>query len=180
MEFSGREEEGDGGLAVFPGWWPDIEREKEMRVKGGGARTMRRGGEVLRGLGDFPADKWERRRRLLLLASGLGAILIYISGLSTPYGSYHLSGEDLEALQSLQSGFQKCVSANGLGLQASKVAGTIVGCATGNTVEQHHALTKEYIDALPNGWEDYAWRRINKGILLNRCENIELLHGEAF
>ncbi|KAE9453588.1 hypothetical protein C3L33_14489, partial [Rhododendron williamsianum] len=32
-------------------------------------------------------------------------------------------------------------------------------------------LTKEFIDALPNGWEDYAWRRINKGILLNRCEN---------
>jgi hypothetical protein len=27
-------------------------------------------------------------------------------------------------------------------------------------------LTKEYIDALPNGWEEYAWRRINKGILL--------------
>lgn len=32
-------------------------------------------------------------------------------------------------------------------------------------------LTREYIDALPNGWEDYAWRRINKGISLNRCEN---------
>ncbi|XP_058195674.1 sialyltransferase-like protein 2 isoform X2 [Rhododendron vialii] len=32
-------------------------------------------------------------------------------------------------------------------------------------------LTKEFIDALPNGWEDYAWRRINKGIMLNRCEN---------
>lgn len=27
-------------------------------------------------------------------------------------------------------------------------------------------LTREYIDALPNGWEDYAWRRINKGVLL--------------
>lgn len=27
-------------------------------------------------------------------------------------------------------------------------------------------LTKEFIDALPNGWTDYAWRRINKGILL--------------
>jgi hypothetical protein len=27
-------------------------------------------------------------------------------------------------------------------------------------------LTKEYIDALPNGWEEYAWRRINKGNLL--------------
>ncbi|ONK74195.1 uncharacterized protein A4U43_C03F3780 [Asparagus officinalis] len=32
-------------------------------------------------------------------------------------------------------------------------------------------LTKEFIDALPNGWEDYAWRRINKGVQLNRCEN---------
>ncbi|CAI0548069.1 unnamed protein product [Linum tenue] len=32
-------------------------------------------------------------------------------------------------------------------------------------------LTKEFIDALPNGWEDYAWRRINKGIQLNRCQN---------
>nr|TKR68787.1 hypothetical protein D5086_0000307270 [Populus alba] len=30
---------------------------------------------------------------------------------------------------------------------------------------------REFIDALPNGWEDYAWRRINKGVLLNRCEN---------
>lgn len=53
------------------------------------------------------------------LASGLGAILIYIIGVATPYGSYHLSDEDLEALHSLQSGFQKCVSANGLGLQAA-------------------------------------------------------------
>jgi hypothetical protein len=35
-------------------------------------------------------------------------------------------------------------------------------------------LTKEYIDALPNGWEDYAWRRINKGIQLNRCQNKSL------
>ncbi|CAO2041319.1 unnamed protein product [Urochloa humidicola] len=32
-------------------------------------------------------------------------------------------------------------------------------------------LTKEYIDALPNGWEEYAWRRINKGVLLNNCQN---------
>nr|CAN64473.1 hypothetical protein VITISV_001623 [Vitis vinifera] len=32
-------------------------------------------------------------------------------------------------------------------------------------------LTKEFIDALPNGWTDYAWRRINKGILLNNCKN---------
>lgn len=32
-------------------------------------------------------------------------------------------------------------------------------------------LTKEFIDSLPNGWEEYAWRRINKGINLNRCQN---------
>ncbi|CAN6451044.1 unnamed protein product [Victoria cruziana] len=32
-------------------------------------------------------------------------------------------------------------------------------------------LTKEFIDTFPNGWEEYAWRRINKGILLNKCEN---------
>ncbi|XP_012852840.1 PREDICTED: CMP-N-acetylneuraminate-beta-galactosamide-alpha-2,3-sialyltransferase 2 isoform X2 [Erythranthe guttata] len=32
-------------------------------------------------------------------------------------------------------------------------------------------LTREFIDALPNGWEEYAWQRINKGINLNRCEN---------
>lgn len=32
-------------------------------------------------------------------------------------------------------------------------------------------LTREFIDALPNGWEEYAWRRINKGVLLNQCEN---------
>lgn len=32
-------------------------------------------------------------------------------------------------------------------------------------------LTREYIDALAHGWEEYAWRRINKGILLNNCQN---------
>ncbi|XP_054804645.1 sialyltransferase-like protein 2 isoform X2 [Prosopis cineraria] len=32
-------------------------------------------------------------------------------------------------------------------------------------------LTKEFIDSLPNGWEEYAWQRINKGALLNHCEN---------
>ncbi|XP_073062762.1 sialyltransferase-like protein 2 isoform X1 [Primulina eburnea] len=32
-------------------------------------------------------------------------------------------------------------------------------------------LTREFIDALPNGWEEYAWQRINKGVLLNRCKN---------
>lgn len=35
-------------------------------------------------------------------------------------------------------------------------------------------LTKEYIDALPTGWHDYAWKRINKGILLKNCENKSL------
>ncbi|KAK9748266.1 hypothetical protein RND81_02G046400 [Saponaria officinalis] len=35
-------------------------------------------------------------------------------------------------------------------------------------------LTKEYIDALPNGWEEYAWKRINKGIQLNNCRNKSL------
>ncbi|XP_074278386.1 sialyltransferase-like protein 2 [Silene latifolia] len=35
-------------------------------------------------------------------------------------------------------------------------------------------LTREYIDALPNGWEDYAWKRINKGIQLNHCQNKSL------
>ncbi|KAL0729880.1 hypothetical protein Bca4012_025973 [Brassica carinata] len=128
-----------------------------------------------------------------------------------------LSDEDLEALQSLQSGFQKCVSANGLGLQAAtgrdycKVSinfpkdtipkwkdpksGEVEGlsyefdlCEAVATWEQlwvdwelvdqvrnsSTILTKEYIDALPNGWEDYAWRRINKGIQLNRCQNKSL------
>ncbi|KAK4264558.1 hypothetical protein QN277_025717 [Acacia crassicarpa] len=32
-------------------------------------------------------------------------------------------------------------------------------------------LTKEFIDSLPNGWEEYAWQRINKGVLLNHCVN---------
>lgn len=35
-------------------------------------------------------------------------------------------------------------------------------------------LTREYIDALPNGWQTYAWKRINKGILLNNCEKKSL------
>ncbi|GAB4845785.1 Sialyltransferase-like protein 2 [Ancistrocladus abbreviatus] len=35
-------------------------------------------------------------------------------------------------------------------------------------------LTREFIDALPNGWEDYAWKRINKGIQLNNCKNKSL------
>lgn len=35
-------------------------------------------------------------------------------------------------------------------------------------------LTREYIDALPNGWHDYAWRRINKGSLLYELTHITI------
>nr|GMD34465.1 sialyltransferase-like protein 2 [Ipomoea batatas] len=138
------------------------------------------------------------------LASGLAAILIYITGLSNFNSTLRLSDKDLEALQSLQSSFQKCVNANGLGLQAvtggnycevtlkfpSKTVpkwkdpktGELEGlsyelnlCEAVATWEQVRnsttVLTREYIDNLPNGWEDYAWKRINKGIQLNRCEN---------
>ncbi|KAF3438517.1 hypothetical protein FNV43_RR21279 [Rhamnella rubrinervis] len=138
------------------------------------------------------------------LASGFVAIFIYITGVSNLYERRSLSDEDLEALQTLLSGFQKCVSANGLGLQATsgsdycKVTmrfpsdtipkwkdpktGELEGlsfdfnlCEAVATWEQVRnsttILTREFIDALPNGWEDYAWRRINKGTLLNRCEN---------
>ncbi|XP_073391119.1 sialyltransferase-like protein 2 isoform X2 [Physcomitrium patens] len=34
-------------------------------------------------------------------------------------------------------------------------------------------LTREYIDGLPNGWRDYAWKRINKGYR-SMCSNITL------
>ncbi|XP_060670036.1 sialyltransferase-like protein 2 isoform X2 [Ziziphus jujuba] len=134
---------------------------------------------------------------LVALASGFIAIVIYITGVSNLY-------EDLGALQTLLSGFQKCVNANGLGLQAisgddyCKVTlrfprdtipkwkdpktGELEGltfdfnlCEAVATWEQVRnsttVLTREFIDALPNGWEDYAWRRINKGILLNNCMN---------
>lgn len=141
---------------------------------------------------------------VLALASGFAAILIYINGVSYLYGNYQLSDEDYEALQSLQSSFQKCVSANGLGLQAvggedyclvtmrfpqetipkwkDPKTGELEGlsyefnlCEAVATWEQVRnsttILTREYIDGLPNGWEEYAWRRINKGILLNSCAN---------
>ncbi|XP_038894542.1 sialyltransferase-like protein 2 isoform X1 [Benincasa hispida] len=141
---------------------------------------------------------------VLALASGFAAILIYINGVSNLYGNYQLSDEDFEALQSLQSNFQKCVSANGLGLQAEggqdyclvtmrfpqdtipkwkdPKTGDLEGlsyefnlCEAVAIWEQVRnsttILTREYIDSLPNGWEEYAWRRINKGVLLNRCEN---------
>uniref|UniRef100_A0A7N2MKZ0 Sialyltransferase-like protein 2 n=1 Tax=Quercus lobata TaxID=97700 RepID=A0A7N2MKZ0_QUELO len=159
---------------------------------------------------------------LLALASGLTAILIYITGVSNLYNSQPLDEEDFQALKALQTHFHKCVSANGLGLQAlsgedyCKVTikfpsdtipkwkdpktGELEGlsfdfdlCEAVATWEQDvlvcftvdllyselitqvrnssTILTKEFIDALPNGWEDYAWRRINKGVLLNHCKN---------
>ncbi|KAF5957268.1 hypothetical protein HYC85_004493 [Camellia sinensis] len=141
---------------------------------------------------------------IVSLTSGFAAILIYITGVSKLYGTRQLSDEDIEALQSLQGSFQKCVSSNGLGIQAvsgtdfceitlqfpsdtdSKWRDPKTGepeglsfsfnlCEAVATWEQVRnsttILTKEFIDALPNGWEDYAWQRINKGILLNRCEN---------
>lgn len=143
---------------------------------------------------------------LLALASGFAAIWIYITGLSEPsvYLSYHLTDEEAESLLSLHNSFQKCVSANGLGLKAassSDYCQTTISfpsdtipkwkdpktgelealsfdfnlCEAVATWEQVRnsttILTKEFIDSLPNGWEEYAWRRINKGIQLNRCEN---------
>ncbi|XP_077227167.1 sialyltransferase-like protein 2 isoform X2 [Tasmannia lanceolata] len=144
---------------------------------------------------------------LVALTSGLAAILIYIAGVSNFYGTIRVSDDDLSALLSLQSGFKKCVSANGLGLQAlsgrdycevtiqfpsdtvpkwrDPKSGELEGlsfdfnlCEAVATWEQVRnsttILTKEFIDALPNGWEDYAWRRINKGILLNNCMNKRL------
>ncbi|KAJ9567919.1 hypothetical protein OSB04_003885 [Centaurea solstitialis] len=141
---------------------------------------------------------------IIALASGFAAILIYITGVSNLNGTLNISDEEVEALQSLQSGFEKCVRANGLGLEAisdrdyCKVTlqfpsdtipkwkdpktGNLEGlsfefnlCEAVATWEQVRnsttILTKEFIDALPNGWEDYAWRRINKGIHLNNCAN---------
>ncbi|XP_035544932.1 sialyltransferase-like protein 2 isoform X2 [Juglans regia] len=144
---------------------------------------------------------------LVSLASGLAAIFVYLTGVTHLHESYWPSNEDLEALRSLQSDFQKCVRANGLGLQAASgkdycqvkinfpsdtipkwrdpKTGELEGlsfdfnlCETVATWEQVRnsttILTKEFIDALPNGWEEYAWHRINKGILLNHCENKSL------
>lgn len=54
---------------------------------------------------------------LVALASGIGALLVYITGVSNFDGPLRLSSDDLEALRSLQTHFHKCVSANGLGLQ---------------------------------------------------------------
>ncbi|KAF8025104.1 hypothetical protein BT93_F2066 [Corymbia citriodora subsp. variegata] len=140
----------------------------------------------------------------LALASGLVALCIYITGVSNLYDGYRLSDDDLDALRSLQGQFQKCVKANGLGLEAvggksicevtmsfppdtvskwkDPKSGELEGlsfdfnlCEAVATWEQVRnsttILTREFLDALPNGWEDYAWQRINKGIQLNRCEN---------
>nr|CAB3445326.1 unnamed protein product [Digitaria exilis] len=124
--------------------------------------------------------------------SGVTAILIYLSGLSS-YGSARLSEADLEALAALQGRFSKCVDANGLGLKAvsrgedycqvviqypsntvSKWTDPSTGEAEGLSFEFNlceavasweqvrnstTVLTKEYIDALPNGWEE------------NKCQN---------
>ncbi|KAL3737065.1 hypothetical protein ACJRO7_025914 [Eucalyptus globulus] len=141
---------------------------------------------------------------LLALVSGFVALCIYIAGVSNLYDGYRLSDDDLDALRALQGQFQKCVKANGLGLEAvggksvcdvtmsfppdtvskwrDPTSGEPEGlsfdfdlCEAVATWEQVRnsttILTREFLDALPNGWEDYAWRRINKGIQLNRCEN---------
>ncbi|XP_020994364.1 sialyltransferase-like protein 2 isoform X1 [Arachis duranensis] len=147
---------------------------------------------------------------MLALICGFAAISIYITGISQfsvcMYVSrrYQLTDEDTEALLSLHDTFEKCVSANGLGLKAAKGSdycqttitfprdtipkwkdpktGELEAlsfdfnlCEAVATWEQVRnsttILTKEFIDSLPNGWEEYAWRRINKGILLNRCQN---------
>ncbi|WOL17605.1 sialyltransferase-like protein 2 [Canna indica] len=141
---------------------------------------------------------------LVALASGVAAILIYIIGLSNPYDRFRVTNDDLSALKALQSGFKKCVDANGLGLQAQMSqdychvtiqypsetvpkwkdpkTGELEGlsfdfnlCEAVATWEQVRnsstILTKEFIDSLPNGWEEYAWRRINKGVQLGNCRN---------
>ncbi|PRQ16885.1 putative beta-galactoside alpha-2,3-sialyltransferase [Rosa chinensis] len=141
---------------------------------------------------------------VIALLFGLVAILIYITGVSDLYEINRLTDDDLEALQNLQSRFQKCVAANGLGLQAetskdycgvtmkfpsdtipkwkdpktNELEGLSYEfnlCEALATWEQVRnsttILTREFIDSLPNGWEDYAWRRINKGVLLDRCKN---------
>ncbi|KAI4325741.1 hypothetical protein MLD38_031114 [Melastoma candidum] len=141
---------------------------------------------------------------LLVLASGIFALIIYITSVTNLHEISRPSPEDLEALKSLQDSFQKCVHANGLGLRAivgkdlcevtiefprdtiskwkDPKTGELEGlsfdfnlCESVVNWEQVRnsstILTREFIDALPNGWEDYAWRRINKGIQLNRCAN---------
>ncbi|TVU33644.1 hypothetical protein EJB05_25474 [Eragrostis curvula] len=125
------------------------------------------------------------------LFSGVTAIIIYLSGLSS-YGGAGVSEADLAALAALQGRFSKCVDANGLGLKAvrgkdycqvviqypsdtdSKWIDPNTGKPEGLSFEFNLCeavasweqvrnsttiLTKEYIDALPNGWEE------------NKCKN---------
>ncbi|KAI3871690.1 hypothetical protein MKX03_036793 [Papaver bracteatum] len=56
---------------------------------------------------------------IVVSISGFAAIFIYITGSSSFSDRINLSEEDLNALISLKNDFQKCVMANGLGLQAS-------------------------------------------------------------
>ncbi|GLT79439.1 hypothetical protein SLA2020_509280 [Shorea laevis] len=139
---------------------------------------------------------------LVALATGLVAMVICITGVTTLYESNGISDEDGEALQSLQSGFQKVQMDWGLQAASGKdycqvtinfpsdtvpkwgdpKTGELEGlsfefnlCEAVATWEQvwnsTTILTKELFDALPNGWKEYAWRRINKGINLNHCQN---------
>ncbi|KAL6562766.1 Sialyltransferase-like protein 2 [Orobanche gracilis] len=138
---------------------------------------------------------------VLALASGIAAILIYMTYVPNIDGTFRFSNVDLEALKYLQSHFKKCVSANGLGMHAvsgrdqcevslkfpsdtipkwkDPKTGELEGlsfdfnlCEAVATWEQVRnsttVLTREFIDALPNGWEKYAWWRINKGVLLEQ------------
>ncbi|KAF3777121.1 Sialyltransferase-like protein 2 [Nymphaea thermarum] len=79
---------------------------------------------------------------IVATSAGFFATLIYISGVSKFDQKFALSDADIQALGSLQRDFEKCVVRNSTTI-----------------------LTKEFIDNFPNGWEEYAWRRINKGIL---------------
>ncbi|KAJ9163946.1 hypothetical protein P3X46_023566 [Hevea brasiliensis] len=155
----------------------------------------------------------------LLLRHGLSNKLVdfilhfLLSILCYFYVINQLLNEDIEALESLQSSFLKCVfliccillilgGANGLGLQVvtgsdncqvspflatlslnrDPKTGELEGlsfefnlCEAVVTWEQVQnsttILTREFIVALPNGWEDYAWHRFNKGILINHSQN---------
>ncbi|KAI3860121.1 hypothetical protein MKW92_039313 [Papaver armeniacum] len=132
---------------------------------------------------------------IVVLISGFAAIFIYITGSSSFSDRINVSEEDLNALISLKNDFQKCVRANGLGLQASSgrvycnvtiafpkdtirkwkdpYTGKLEGlshefdlCEALATWEQVRnsttILTKEFMDSLPKGWEEYARTRINK------------------
>uniref|UniRef100_A0A1D1XWE4 CMP-N-acetylneuraminate-beta-galactosamide-alpha-2,3-sialyltransferase 2 n=1 Tax=Anthurium amnicola TaxID=1678845 RepID=A0A1D1XWE4_9ARAE len=134
------------------------------------------------------------------LTASLSAILIFIAGVpNSDDSSMSLSEEDFRALLSLQNSFKKCVAASGrdhcqvtlkfppdtVPMWRDEKSGELEGlsfdfnlCEAIVTWEQARnsttILTKEFIDALPNGWEEYAWQRINKGILLDHCKNKKL------